>query len=243
MFAFTIPLVIVHLPFGFGSTGPSAPSSAARDLLRPGGDLGLPLVRQNPAYTVKRFQRGNVWWFEVPSIWRFPLDYYVGIGLSIALAALAALAASDGAPLRGASLLLAGAFVLTGLAVPRALVPPWYGACARPTIATRRRLGRRREGGLEQRRPELHPLDSRTCWSGWLYPPIRGSWHRKARAASEARHLPHGSSVRGCGVRRLPTRPAGDPTIGRWSRRPRLIEWIANPLRDPAFEPSETTRR
>ena len=39
----------------------------------------------NPAYTVARFKRGNVWWFEVPWIWRFPLDYYTGIGLSIGL--------------------------------------------------------------------------------------------------------------------------------------------------------------
>ena len=38
----------------------------------------------NPAYTVASFKRGNVWWFEVPWIWRFPLDYYTGIGLSIA---------------------------------------------------------------------------------------------------------------------------------------------------------------
>ena len=60
----------------------------------------------NPAYTVRRFRRGNVWWFEVPWIWRFPLDYYTGIGLSIALAGLAALAAADGraaAPTAGCS--------------------------------------------------------------------------------------------------------------------------------------------
>ena len=43
----------------------------------------------NPAYTVQRFKRGNVWWFEVPWIWRFPLDYYTGVGLSLVLAALA----------------------------------------------------------------------------------------------------------------------------------------------------------
>ena len=39
----------------------------------------------NPAYTVRRFRRGNVWWFEVPWIWRFPLDYYLSILLSIGL--------------------------------------------------------------------------------------------------------------------------------------------------------------
>ena len=39
--------------------------------------------------TVKRFKRGNVWWFEVPWIWRFPLDYYMGILLSIGLVGLA----------------------------------------------------------------------------------------------------------------------------------------------------------
>ena len=53
----------------------------------------------NPAYTVRRFRRGAVWWFEVPWIWRFPLDYYLSWALSIALAALAAVAVGRATPL------------------------------------------------------------------------------------------------------------------------------------------------
>ena len=57
----------------------------------------------NPAYTVRRFRRGNVWWFQVPWIWRFPLDYYMGMGLSVALAGLAASTRATGRPVRASS--------------------------------------------------------------------------------------------------------------------------------------------
>ena len=40
----------------------------------------------NPAYTVRRFRKGKVWWFEKPWIGRFPIDYYSGSALSIVLA-------------------------------------------------------------------------------------------------------------------------------------------------------------
>ena len=99
VFAFTIPLVIVHLPFGFGLDW-----SIEAELGQLAIFFALAVIWDylwfvmNPAYTVKRFVRGNVWWFQVPWIWRFPLDYYVGIGGSIVLAGLAALAAGDGAP-------------------------------------------------------------------------------------------------------------------------------------------------
>jgi hypothetical protein len=124
VFAFTIPLVIVHIPFGFGLDW-----SLAAELSQLAIFFALAVIWDylwfvnNPAYTVKRFKRGNVWWFEVPWIWRFPLDYYTGIGVSIGFAALAALAESDGAPLRGHLWLLAGLAVLTGLAV---LASPLY---------------------------------------------------------------------------------------------------------------------
>ncbi len=128
VFAFTIPLVIVHIPFGFGldwSLGAELGQLAIFFALAVVWDY-LWFVN-NPAYTVKRFKRGNVWWFEVPWIWRFPLDYYTGIGVSIGLAGLAALAESDGAPLRSHLWLLAGLAVLTGLAVLAApLYHRWY---------------------------------------------------------------------------------------------------------------------
>jgi hypothetical protein len=81
----------------------------------------------NPAYTVRRFRRGNVWWFEVPWIWRFPRDYYLSWLLSIALAGGAALVESDAEPLWRHLWMLAGLAVLVGLTVLLApLYHRWY---------------------------------------------------------------------------------------------------------------------
>ena len=118
----------------------------------------------NPAYTVQRFKRGNVWWFEVPWIWRFPLDYYTGVGLSFVLAALASWAAGDWAPLEHHAWTVAGLILLTALAVLAAPLyhryyrhmrragsddretTPTYGPPAPEAVWT---------GGT----PDLHPLD------------------------------------------------------------------------------------
>ena len=91
----------------------------------------------NPAYTVRRFRRDDVWWFQVPWIWRFPLDYYVGIGVSIALAALAAVA--EGAPPRAHLRLVAGLVVLTALSWSPSYHRWYVRAAPAPTIVKRRR--------------------------------------------------------------------------------------------------------
>ena len=91
VFAFTIPLVILHLPYTMGVEW-----TVAGELRTVATFFALAVIWDylwfvlNPAYTVARFKRGNVWWFEVPWIGRFPLDYYVAVGFSIALAGLAA---------------------------------------------------------------------------------------------------------------------------------------------------------
>jgi hypothetical protein len=124
VYAFTIPMLVLHLPFVAGVEW-----TFAGELRTIATFFALAVVWDylwfvlNPAYTVRRFRRGNVWWFEVPWIWRFPLDYYVGIGLSLALAGGAAWAAGDAEPLRRQLWLLAGLAVLTGLAV---LAAPLY---------------------------------------------------------------------------------------------------------------------
>ena len=165
MFAFTIPLVILHLPFGFGLEW-----SLEAELGQLAIFFALAVIWDylwfvnNPAYTVRRFRRGNVWWFEVPWIWRFPLDYYTGIGVSIALAGLASLAAGESEPLTAHLLLLAGLAVLTALAVLAApLYHRWYrhtrraGADDRPLTRTYPPPAPEQawEGGV----PELRPLD------------------------------------------------------------------------------------
>jgi len=120
----TIPLVIVHLPFGFGLDW-----SVSAELSQLAIYFALAVIWDyvwfvmNPAYTVHRFRRGNVWWFQVPWIWRFPLDYYVGMGLSVALAGLAAVDAGNWAPVRSQLWLIAGLIVLTAIAV---LASPLY---------------------------------------------------------------------------------------------------------------------
>jgi hypothetical protein len=128
VFAFTIPLVIVHLPFGFGLDW-----SVEAELGQLAIFFALAVIWDylwfvnNPAYTVKRFVSGSVWWFQVPWIWRFPLDYYVGIVTSIALAGAGSVIAGDGAILRAHLWLLAGLFALTGLAVAASpLYHRWY---------------------------------------------------------------------------------------------------------------------
>jgi hypothetical protein len=128
VYAFTIPLLLLHLPFVSGVDW-----TLAGELRVFATYFALAVVWDylwfvlNPAYTVRRFARGKVWWFEVPWIWRFPLDYYVGVGLSIALAALAAWAAGEGEPLWRHLWMLAGLAVLVALTVALApLYHRWY---------------------------------------------------------------------------------------------------------------------
>ncbi len=124
VYAFTIPLLLLHLPFVFGVDW-----TIEGELLAIGTYFALAVYWDymwfvlNPAYTVKRFQKGNVWWFEVPWLWRFPRDYYTGVGLSIVLVGIAALSADSASILYEHLWMLAGVTVLTGLLV---LAAPWY---------------------------------------------------------------------------------------------------------------------
>jgi hypothetical protein len=128
VYAFTIPMLVLHLPFVMGVEW-----TLAGELRAVATYFALAVVWDylwfvlNPAYTVKRFRRGNVWWFEVPWIWRFPLDYYLGIAVSILLAALAVWAAGNAGPLWRHLWMLAGLAVLVVLTV---LLSPlfhrWY---------------------------------------------------------------------------------------------------------------------
>jgi hypothetical protein len=128
VYAFTIPLLLLHLPYVSGVEW-----SVESELLTLAAYFTLSVVWDylwfvlNPAYTVRRFERGHVWWFEVPWLWRFPRDYYNGIGLSILLAGAASLVAGDAEPLHRQLWFLAGLAVLTGLAVLAApLYRRWY---------------------------------------------------------------------------------------------------------------------
>jgi hypothetical protein len=87
MFAAT--LLAFHLPFAFG-----APWTAARELALLAAWVSWSAIWDflwfllNPAYGWRRFRPGNVWWH---SRWllRLPLDYWVAVVVSLALAAAA----------------------------------------------------------------------------------------------------------------------------------------------------------
>jgi hypothetical protein len=156
--AFIIPLLVLHLPFVSGVHW-----TLAGELRTVAINFALAVVWDylwfvlNPAYTVHRFRRGQVWWFEVRWLWRFPLDYHTNIALSIALAGLAALAPETRKPLERHLWLLAGLAVLTGFVVAAApSIAARTAACASPTTATSRPLIRRpprRRSG-----PGAHPI-------------------------------------------------------------------------------------
>ncbi len=136
MFAAT--LVAFHLPFAFG-----APWTAARELALLAAWIAWSAVWDflwfllNPAYGWRRFRPGNVWWHR-RWLWRLPLDYWVAVVVSLALALAAQLVAdgsSGGAsdpgapgpagpgPLAAQALLLAAFAVLLAAA---ALLSPLY---------------------------------------------------------------------------------------------------------------------
>jgi hypothetical protein len=134
VWAFTIPLLVLHLPYVMGVEW-----TLAGELRTLATFFALAIAWDylwfvlNPAYTAKRFERGKVWWFEVPWLWRFPLDYYAGIALSVGLAGLSAWAAGNVEPLRRHLWMIAGLAILVGLTVLAApLYHRWYRHMRRP---------------------------------------------------------------------------------------------------------------
>jgi hypothetical protein len=128
VYAFTIPMLILHLPYVLGvdwSVAAELRTSATYCVLAVIWDYLWFVL--NPAYTVRRFRRGNVWWFEVPWIWRFPLDYYLGVGFSIVLVAIGCLADGSWELMRRHLWFLAGLAILVGAVVVLApLYHRWY---------------------------------------------------------------------------------------------------------------------
>ena len=77
VFAFVIPLLVLHLPFVSGIDWSLAGELVTiRHLLRAGRGLGLHVVCAQPRVHGAALPQGHVWWFEQPWIWPFPLDYY-----------------------------------------------------------------------------------------------------------------------------------------------------------------------
>ena len=74
VYAFAIPMLLLHLPYVTGVHW-----TLAGELRTVATYFALAVVWDylwfvlNPAYTVRRFRRGTVWWFEVPWLWLGPV--------------------------------------------------------------------------------------------------------------------------------------------------------------------------
>lgn len=123
MFAST--LLAFHLPFAFG-----APWTAARELALLAAWVSWSALWDflwfllNPAYGWRRFRPGNVWWHR-RWLWRLPLDYWVAVGVSLALAGAAQLAWGGEAGGGGASSAGDGAAPLTAQALLLVVFAAW----------------------------------------------------------------------------------------------------------------------
>jgi hypothetical protein len=166
VFAFIIPVLLLHMPYAMGVDW-----SLASELRTFATFFALAVVWDflwfvlNPAYTVRRFRRGAVWWFEVPWIWRFPLDYYAGVGLSVVLAALSWWSAGDAEPFRRHLWMLAGLAVLVALTVVAApLYHRWYRHMRRAGAddrgVTRMYPPPAPDAAWAGGAPDLHPLET-----------------------------------------------------------------------------------
>jgi hypothetical protein len=165
VFAFTIPMLLLHLPFVSGVDW-----TLTRELLAVATYFAIAVVWDylwfvlNPAYTVRRFRRGSVWWFEVPWIWRFPLDYYTGLAVSLGFAGTACAAAGSAEPIRRDLWLIAGLAVLVAITILAApLYHRWYRRMRRAGEDDRALTpiypAPAPEAAWVGGEPDLHPLD------------------------------------------------------------------------------------
>jgi hypothetical protein len=131
---FFIPLASFHLGFLFG-----LPWSGAREAEVMAAYLVWNVTWDflwfvlNPRYTWARFRKGEIWWHGRRWIGRFPIDYWNGLVISLAIAALSAWLGGDTRVLGRHLALLAGLALLAALAV--ALAPGygrWYRHMRRP---------------------------------------------------------------------------------------------------------------
>jgi hypothetical protein len=124
VFALPLPLLVLHFPYFWGQEwtwGAEARTLATYFVVAVVWDYLWFVL--NPAYGVRRFRRGNVWWFGGPWIWRFPIDYFLGLGLSCLLASAAWLEDGSPAQLYEHLGLILGCMVLT---IPAILLAPFY---------------------------------------------------------------------------------------------------------------------
>jgi len=139
LFMATMPIVVFHLPFGFG-----ADWSLGAEVMVFATYLAWVIAWDylwfvlNPAFGVARFRPGNVWWYPGPWVGRVPLEYPLSVAGSFALAAIAwPLDAGPGA-LADQGRLVGGLAALVILALVAApLYRRWYRYMRRPSADDR----------------------------------------------------------------------------------------------------------
>jgi len=122
LFMLPLPLAAFHLPFVFG-----VPWSWRAELVACAAYLVFAITWDflwfvlNPAYGVRDFRRGRIWWYP-RWLGPAPVDYWLALGASIALAALTVIGGS--AALLWHQLILMGGCAL--LVAITAAASPWY---------------------------------------------------------------------------------------------------------------------
>ncbi|HEX2507588.1 MAG TPA: hypothetical protein VHK23_04635 [Miltoncostaeaceae bacterium] len=134
LFMATLPLVILHLPFGYG-----ADWSAAAEVMVFATYMAFAIGWDylwfilNPAYGLRGFRRGRVWWYTGPWIGPLPLEYYAAVAGSFVLALIAWPIGGDADTLAQQGRLVAGLALLCVVAMT--LAPAyrrWYRWMRRP---------------------------------------------------------------------------------------------------------------
>jgi hypothetical protein len=134
LFMASLPLVILHLPFGYG-----ADWSAAAEVMVFATYMAFAIGWDylwfilNPAYGLRGFRRGRVWWYTGPWIGPLPLEYYAAVAGSFVLALIAWPIGGDADTLAQQARLVAGLALLCVVAM--ALAPAyrrWYRWMRRP---------------------------------------------------------------------------------------------------------------
>jgi hypothetical protein len=134
LFMASLPLLILHLPFGYG-----ADWSAAAEVMVFAAYLAFAIGWDylwfilNPAYGLRGFRPGRVWWYPGAWIGPLPHEYYLAVGASLVLALIAWPIGGGAEALAEQGRLVGGLALLCLLAV--ALAPAyrrWYRWMRRP---------------------------------------------------------------------------------------------------------------
>jgi hypothetical protein len=133
LFMASLPLVILQVPFAYTDWSGSAEIMVLATYLAFAIAWDYLWFILNPAYGLARFRRGEVWWYPGPWIGRLPLEYYLAVAGSFALAAIAWPLGAGAGALADQGRLVLGLALLCLLAMAAApAYRRWYRWMRRP---------------------------------------------------------------------------------------------------------------